>query len=193
MLDLSPATTELARILQSVRDDQLEDPTPCAESRVRDLVDHADGFAQAFTAAAAKTRLPGDQAPHPDGSRIGPDWRERIPSRLAELAAAWRDSGAWDGMTSAGGVDLPGEVAGLVALNETIVHGWDIAVATGQKYSVPQPLVEAAQQFVQSAVDQNPDGTPGLFAAPVKVSGEAPALDQLIGLSGRDPNWTAMR
>jgi uncharacterized protein (TIGR03086 family) len=191
MFDLSPATTELARILQGVRDDQLDHPTPCAESRVRDLIDHADGFAMAFTAAATKTKLPGDHAPTPDGSRIGADWRERIPARLDELASAWRESPAWGGMTSAGGVDLPGEIAGLVALNETIVHGWDIAVATGQAYSAPEDLVAAAQQFVQSAVEQSPDGTPGLFGPPVKVPGEAPPLHQLLGLTGRDPGWTA--
>ncbi len=39
-------------------------------------------------------------------------------------------------MTKAGGVDLPGEVAGLVALDELVVHGWDVARATGQAYDV---------------------------------------------------------
>jgi hypothetical protein len=40
-----------------------------------------------------------------------------------------------------------------------------------------------------SAVAQNPDGSPGLFGAPVAVPDSAPLLDRLIGLTGRDPAW----
>lgn len=193
MLDVEPATRELSRVLGGVHDGQLDARTPCSEARVRDLVDHADGFAAAFTAAATKTPLPGDQAPRADGSRIGADWRARIPVRLAELAVAWRDPAVWEGMTKAGGLDLPAQVAGLVALNETIVHGWDLAVATGQRYSCPDDLVAGALQFVQSAVEQNPTGSPGLFGPPVRVRRGAPPLEQLVGLTGRDPAWMATR
>ena len=90
-------------------------------------------------------------------------------------------------MTRAGGLDMPAEVAGRVAINEIVVHGWDIATATGQPYSCEPELLEAAYEFVQSAVDQNPEGTPGLFGAPVAVPDDAPLLDRLIGLTGRDP------
>jgi hypothetical protein len=51
----------------------------------------------------------------------------RIPQDLDSLADAWRDSAAWSGTTEAGGLELPAEVAGLVALNERVVHGWDLA------------------------------------------------------------------
>jgi uncharacterized protein (TIGR03086 family) len=190
MLDFGPATDELARVLSGVRDDQLDDPTPCRDTRVRDLIDHVDGFAMAFTAAASKTALPGGGGPQVDGSRIGNDWRERIPAKLDAHVEAWRDPAAWEGMTQAGGLDLPAQVAALVALDETIVHGWDLAAATGQEYLCPDHLADAARQFVQHGVEQNPNGTPGLFDPPVKVSGEASALHQLLGLTGRDPSWT---
>ena len=39
-------------------------------------------------------------------------------------------------MSRAGGVDFPGEVAGMVALTEVVVHGWDLARATGQPYGI---------------------------------------------------------
>ena len=194
MLDFGPATAELVRVLTSVRDDQLEDPTPCTEMRVRDLIDHVDGFAMAFTFAATRAPLTGGGGPpQVDGSRIGTDWRERIPAKLDALADAWRDPAAWEGMTQAGGIDLPAQVASLVALDETIVHGWDLAVATGQDYFCSEELADAARQFVQGAVEQNPDGNPGLFAAPVTVPGRASALDQLLGLTGRDPGWSPTR
>ena len=96
---------------------------------------------------------------------------------------------AWAGLTRAGGVDLPGDVAGHVASNETVVHGWDIAIATGHDYAGETELLEAAYAFVQSAVAPNPDGRPGLFGPPVAVPDSAPLLDRLIGLTGRDPAW----
>jgi uncharacterized protein (TIGR03086 family) len=96
------------------------------------------------------------QGPSADASRLGPDWRTRIPERLAELASAWDDAEAWTGMTQAGGVELPGEVAGLVAVNELMVHGWDIAVASGQRFACQPQLVEAALSFVRPTVAQQP-------------------------------------
>lgn len=113
----------------------------------------------------------------------------RIPDRLAQLAAAWRDESAWNGITRAGGIDMPGEVAGQVAVNEVVVHGWDVAAATGHDYSCEPELIQAAYDFVQSAVAQNPGGSPGLFGPPVAVPDTAPMLDRLIGLTGRDPAW----
>jgi uncharacterized protein (TIGR03086 family) len=189
MLDLTPATGMLTQLVTEIGDDQLGAPTPCRGTTVADLLDHVDGLCLAFTAAAAKDRAGGSQAASADGSRLGPDWRTRIPGRLAHLARAWQDETAWAGMTRAGGVDLPGEVAGRVAINEIVVHGWDIAAATGREYAAESGLVEAALAFVRSAVTQNPEGNPGLFGPPVGVPDSAALLDRLIGLTGRDPAW----
>ena len=189
MLDLTPATGVLTRLVSDIGDDQLGAPTPCRGTTVADLLDHLDGLCRAFTAAAAKDQAAGSQAPSADGSRLGPDWRIAIPGRLALLASAWQDETAWAGLTRAGGVDLPGEVAGRVAINEVVVHGWDIAAATRHDYDCETELVQAAYAFVRSAVAQNPEGSPGLFGPPVPVPDSAPLLDRLIGLTGRDPAW----
>ena len=179
--------------MTGVRDDQLTAPTPCPDATVGDLLDHVDGLSLAFAAAARKERLEGSRGrAWADASRLGGDWRIRIPRRLSALTAAWRDDAAWTGMTHAGGVDLPGEVAGVVALDEVIVHGWDIAVASGQPFSCPPEHVQAAHGFVQMSVARNPQGTPGLFGLPVPVPRDASPLDQLIGLTGRDPAWEAV-
>jgi uncharacterized protein (TIGR03086 family) len=92
-------------------------------------------------------------------------------------------------MTKVGGVDLPGEIAGAVALDEVIVHGWDIAVASGQSFEWDPELAEAALGFVATTAANNPDGTPGLFGPPVSVPPGASVLDRLLGLSGRNPFW----
>lgn len=187
MLDLQPATGVLAGLVGGVSEDQLTAATPCSESSLGDLLDHVDGLSQAFTAAATKT--PADGAPSPDAARLGDDWRTRIPERLKELTEAWSDPAAWTGMTRAGGLDLPGELAGVIALDEILVHGWDIAVASGQTFSFEPELVEAAYEFVQTTVSQNPGGTPGLFGPPVPVPDDAPLLHRLLGLTGRNPDW----
>ena len=167
MLDLTPATGMLAQVVADIGDDQLGAPTPCRGSSVADLLDHVDGLCLAFTAAAAKDA--GGRGPSADGAQLAANWRTRIPGQLAQLAGAWQDDAAWSGMTIAGGLDMPGEVAGSVAINEVVVHGWDIAVATGHDYACDGGLIQAAFTFVQSAVAQNPDGTPGLFGPPVEV------------------------
>jgi uncharacterized protein (TIGR03086 family) len=191
MLDLGSATSVLTNLIEGIRDDQLDAPTPCHRTTVGDLIDHVDGLSLAFTAAATKTPLDGgSHAPSADATRLGQDWRCRIPERLADLAQAWRAQAAWSGMTRAGGLDLPGYVAGTVALNEVAVHGWDLAAATGQDFSCDRDLLEAAYAFVQSAVARDPNGTPGLFGPPVAVPDDAAPVDRLIGLTGRDPNWT---
>ena len=187
MLDLTPATDAAARVVAAVRDDQLDAPTPCEGTSVAALLDHLDGLAQAFTGAAHKA--PVDAGGSVDASRLGDDWRERIPARLADLARAWREQDAWTGMTAAGGVDLPGEVAGLVALDEVVVHAWDIARATGQDLAVDAQLLGGALGFVRQAVAEHPTGSPGLFGPPVPVPADAPPLHVLLGLTGRDPAW----
>jgi uncharacterized protein (TIGR03086 family) len=187
MIDLQPAATALSRIVAGVRDDQLDNPTPCTESTVATLVNHVDGLALAFTAAAMKRPLEGN-ASLTDQPADG--WRERIPERLEDLVRAWHTETAWTGHTRAGGVDLPGDAAGLIALNEVVVHGWDLAAATGQEYPGDRASVEGALQFVRASVEQNPNGTPGLFEAPVPINPDAPPLSRLVALTGRDPSWT---
>ncbi|HJR26793.1 MAG TPA: TIGR03086 family metal-binding protein, partial [Acidimicrobiales bacterium] len=134
-IDLHPAVHTVAGVLRGIPDDALDDPTPCPDYTVGDLIDHVHGFCLAFTAAAVKEPLDpetANQNAKGTAARLGDDWRERVPRRLVELAAAWDDPGAWEGTTAAGGIDLPGDVAGLISLDEVVVHGWDLAVATGQ-------------------------------------------------------------
>ncbi|MFG2003581.1 TIGR03086 family metal-binding protein [Spirillospora sp. NPDC048911] len=186
--DLGPATRRLAELLVTVTDDQLTLPTPCPEYTLGDLIDHINGLTLAFTVAAAKGTLPGgSQAPSGDASRLPAGWRESLPKGLAGLAEAWRKPDAWEGMAQAGGVDLPGQVAGLVALNEVVVHGWDVARSVARPYEAAPETVEACLSFVSQA----PGDGDGPFGKPVEVPADAPPLDRLVALTGRDPRWSA--
>jgi uncharacterized protein (TIGR03086 family) len=187
VMDLTPTTSEVARLLAGIRDDQLAGPTPCADIPVAGLLDHLVGLTGAFRLAAEKQPVPG--GPRWSAEELPADWRRLLPEQLAGLAAAWRDPAAWDGMAEVVGARMPAAAMGVVAANEVLVHGWDLAVATGQPYSCPDALVEAAYGFVASSAEEYPEGTPGLFGPPVPVAAEAPLLDRLIGKAGRDPGW----
>lgn len=195
--DLRSATARTAALVAAVRDEQLADPTPCPRYTVGDLVEHIGGLAQAFTAAATKTPLAaaGPDAPVGDASRLPADWRVSIPAALAELAEAWEDPAAWEGTTQAGPIEMPGSVAGLVALEEVVVHGWDVARATGQAYDVDHATLEVlAELLVDFAPPDDPDhpvvndgSLP--FGPAVAVPDGAPRLDRVVALAGRDPAW----
>jgi uncharacterized protein (TIGR03086 family) len=191
MIDLAPAAQRMADLVRGVSDEQLGAPTPNPEYTLGDLLDHVGGLTLAFTDAATKTGDPGSEGGSGDASRLGDDWRTRIPRDLDALAEAWRDPDAWTGMTRAGGVDLPGEVAGLVALDELVIHGWDVARASGQPYEPEPESLEAVHGFVAqfSGPGQEAERA-GLFGPVVEVSPEAPLLDRVIGLTGRDPAWS---
>ncbi len=149
IVDLGPAAQRLADLIALVEDDELGRPTPCPAYSLGDLIDHAGGLALAFTAAANKERgTYGDQGPSGDASRLGDDWRKRIPSDLKTWVEAWREPDAWTGMTRIAGMDAPAEMVGLTVADELVVHGWDVARATGQPYRCEPELLDAARSFL---------------------------------------------
>lgn len=186
-LDLGPAAATMRSLVLATTDDQLTLPTPCPDYTVGDLVEHVGGLAVAFTGAARKQPVAGSaDGGAGDASRLEEGWRDHIGRDLEVLAEAWRDPAAYDGMTAAGGVDLPGEVAALVALNELVVHGWDVAVATGQRYDPAARSVAACLEFV-AGFEVPPEAGDGPFGPPVAPPADATDLERLIALTGREP------
>jgi uncharacterized protein (TIGR03086 family) len=183
-VDLHPAADRLACLVEALSDDALDRPTPCERYSVAALLDHVHGSVLAFRAAAAKAPLPG--GPRGDAANLAPDWRTRIPSDARALADAWSDPAAWEGMTGAGGVDLPGEVAGIVGLDELIIHGWDLAMATNHPAGYDGPGLDDVLRLVTGLRGA---GIEGLFGPEVPVPADAPVLDRILGVTGRDPGW----
>ena len=191
--DLRPAATRLGALVAAVPDEALANATPCPDYSLGDLLDHVGGLALAFTAAATKTfGEDGGQGPSGDASRLEDGWRERIQSDLEGLAEAWRAPEAWEGMTRAGGIDLPGDVAGVVALDELVVHGWDVARASGQDFTSDEASLEAVHGFVSQFSGPGQEAArEGLFGPEVAVPEAAPLVDRVIGMTGRQPGWSA--
>jgi uncharacterized protein (TIGR03086 family) len=191
-VDLGPAAQRLADLVARVTDDELGRPTPCPVYTLGDLIDHVGGLALAFTAAANKdigsTYV--NEARPGEASRLGQDWRTRIPRDLGTLAQAWREPGAWDGMTRIAGGDAPAAMVGLIVADELAVHGWDAARATGQPYACEPELLDAARSFlIQFASPDAPAGPDVAFGPSRALPGDAPLVDRVVALAGRDPGW----
>jgi len=174
-------------VVAGVRDDQLADPTPCSGTSVAGMLDHLVGLTVAFRLGAEKQPQTG--GPSADATSLPGDWRTRLPAQLGALVEAWKNPAAWEGMTEVGGAQLPGGVMGVVALNEVLVHGWDLAVATGQPYPADQESAEVCLAFVAGG----PEDGGGIFGPVVPVPDDAPVLERLLGRTGRSPAWTPSR
>ncbi|MGH3314111.1 MAG: TIGR03086 family metal-binding protein [Streptomyces sp.] len=189
MIDLRPQAGHVTVLLDGVSDDQLAAPTPCESYSVEDLLKHLLGLTVAFRDAARKdwgeTTATDPATPMPP---LPDDWRDRLSVQLRELAEAWREEAAWEGETQAGGITLPGAVAGVVALNELVLHGWDLARATSQPYtSDPGSLRTSIDMLSQSTA---PEDRGEIFGPVVEVPANAPLLDRAVALGGRRPDWT---
>jgi uncharacterized protein (TIGR03086 family) len=188
-IDFTPAVRAVSQVVTAIADDELGAPTPCQGLTVADLLHHLDGLALAFTLAAAKESPPGGGNASFDGSLLATGWRAGIPAALDRLAVAWADPAAYAGLTMAGPIEMPAEIAALVALDEVVVHGWDLARATGNGYEPGESATLACLSFAEGF--EVPEGAgDGPFGPPVPVPSDAPALDRLAGATGRNPRWS---
>ena len=183
--DRSVATVVAA--VKGVRSDQMELPTPCSEWTVRDLLNHLVGSLWFHHQLISGTPVPHPAAAGglPDADLVGDD-----PSAaFAEAAAAALATAAAEGMMARSAQTPLGEMpAGaltqFIAL-DMVVHGWDLAVATGQPYEVAPDLVAHILGFARMAIT---DDTRGPFiATAIAVEAGASDLDQLVGHMGRAP------
>ena len=182
MFDLGPATAQMARLVGGVQDDQVGRPTPCNDWTVGELLAHIHQFTSVFTDNARKNPIR-----PPDG--LADDWRAVIPAALDDLAAAWRDPNAWEGLVSAGGVEMTAQDNAIVAIEELTVHAWDLARATDQTFDVTDATLDRIEQFF---VLFSPDAASGEgpFGPVASTPDGAGRLDRVLARTGRDPRWT---
>lgn len=183
--DLGNATDGMVEIIAAIGADDLSTATPCPDMTMRDLLFHTLGFTEAFRQGATKEGIgrsaPPEPAPQTD---LPAGWSELITTRLKALAEAWRDPAAWDGETEVGGVTAPAAVMAGFALDEVVVHSWDLARAIGRRY---EPADADVAVLLEQFRDTPREGIPGLFGPVVEVPAEATPWERLLGLTGRDP------
>jgi uncharacterized protein (TIGR03086 family) len=193
IVDLGPAALRLGELVARTGDDELGGPTPCPGYTVGDLIEHVGGVARAFAGAARKAGGPyAERSPAGDAAWLPADWRSVIPRDLADAAAAWADPAAWAGMTRIAGSDGPAEFVGLSLADELVVHGWDVARATGRPYDCEPEVLDAAEGFLVLVTSPDAASGPDVpFGPPRPLRDDACALDRVIALAGRDPGWAA--
>jgi uncharacterized protein (TIGR03086 family) len=185
VIDLKPACHRMTEVLAGVTDDQLTSSSPCTEYTVGDLIDHVDQVSRGATALAHHTAgLPGTGT-GPDAAHLDPGWRDSLARHLRELGQAWDDPAAWQGSASVPGSDLSNEIWGKITLTELVVHGWDIAKATGQPFDLPEHTLQACLDHVAEFVPDAP--IPALWGPRVNVAPGATLLNQVVAITGRAP------
>ena len=180
---------ELEPVVGGITAAQLHAPTPCTEYDVEQLRQHVLGWLTTFAAGFAD---PDGQAPSAgiDRYRLTADPASEVRAASDTLAGALRD-GAADRPLRLGDSAMPGELALGMILWEYQVHGWDLAAATGQPWSPPANAVERSLSFAPGMLTADYQGEGKAFAPRIPVPAIAPPLHRLLGLSGRDPSWTA--
>jgi uncharacterized protein (TIGR03086 family) len=191
-LDFEPPVRQLRALLLGVDEDELSAPTPCDDWTVGALLDHLMGLSYAFTQAAWKRHeTPGaDGPPQPSAQHLSRHWRSRLPVLLEDLATAWKDPAAWTGTATFGGATMPATALGTVAMNELIMHSWDLARATGQDYAADPRTLEVLVEFLSQGPER---GRPGRFGPNAPLGPEDDLLEEALILAGRRPNWRPPR
>jgi uncharacterized protein (TIGR03086 family) len=83
-------------------------------------------------------------------------------------------------------MELPAPIAAGINVTDTLVHGWDLARATGQAMTIDPALASVVLEFCRSAItDDIRKG--GAFGSIVPVAARASPSDHLVGFLGRQP------
>lgn len=182
-----PAAEAAARIVLEVPESRLDAPTPCPDWDVRALINHMI-FWSARGESAAR-RLPATGPGEDHDYTAEPGWAERYAEQARKTAEAWQDPAAWEGEVSlTGGEGMPAVFVGGILFGECVAHGWDLAAAVGVKPEFPDDVLRAEWERLVPTVEMGREY--GAFGPEVRVADDAPLLDRIVGLSGRDPHWT---
>jgi uncharacterized protein (TIGR03086 family) len=141
----------LAGVVGSITPDQLANPTPCERFTVRGVLEHMVAGAATFAAAFRGESPPTDANPPADV--LG----EFAPA-LGDLVAAMHEPGALDRTVHAPFGAVDGETFARFVALDGLVHGWDLATATGQSYDPPAALVDEITVFAERTIDPLRDG-----------------------------------
>lgn len=180
----------VAAVQPIVRGAGVSDPTgstPCREWSIGDLTGHALGTTAGLARLGRREKLDAEDpwgAPASDRS-----WSEQLSAQLDDLSTAWSDPAAWDGSVDLSGAEMPAALVGDMVLAEVILHGWDLAQATGQRLEVPEAVAAELRRGVEQTAEMGRQM--GAYGDEVLVAEDASDLEHALALAGRDPAWSA--
>jgi uncharacterized protein (TIGR03086 family) len=186
--EMTDAADAAARTVANVHAGQFGGPTPDTDWDVRTLLNHLILWTSYSLEARAQGESVGQELTDRDFAGE-PGFAAGYRAQLDRALAAWADPAAWERELNVMGTATPAADVAALNIAEMVLHGWDLAAATGQRYTVSEAATAAAAAAVEANADlfRQYKG----FAEPVEVPASASALDRLLAASGRDPAWTA--
>ena len=169
-----------------IEEHQWDDPTPCRDWDVRALVNHVcnEQLWAPHLVDGETIEQVGDRY---DGDVLGSDPKATF-GRAAEASVAAFSGADLDAIVHLSFGDVPCGVYLEQMLTDAEVHGWDLAKGIGEPADLePEtasyllPTMEAQEELIRSS---------GVFGDPVAVDDDADDADRLLGLLGRDPDWS---
>lgn len=174
VLDLYERATAWSASKVPVAVDQLDTPTPCEEWDVRALLNHMLDSQQWFADVPKGQDSPGPAPTPPD--LVGDDPVAQYEQARQATLDAYRDPDV---------IDKHGSTLGIGFVDQ-LVHGWDLARATGQDAAMPPGLAEAAFQMIDGRMGDDQRGA--MFKPAIPVADGASAQEKLLGYGGRQPD-----
>lgn len=183
---LERAYARAGAVVDGVRPEHLDAPTPCPLYDVRGVLDHLVGVLDMFTGGLTGSPVSRQDL---DRDRLGDDPAAAFRGAATANLAAWRRPGALDGTIELPFGTMPAAVSGQMNLVDSIVHAWDVAKATGQGPTIPDDLAEPAFAFVRQMLkpEMRSDAPDASFGREVEVPADAPVTDRLVAFLGRQP------
>jgi uncharacterized protein (TIGR03086 family) len=183
---LGTALDQTGVIIQKVRPDQAELPTPCSSWDVRALVNHIVHDIQGFTESAkgGAFRQGADDV-------IGDDWITAYGDAAAELLAAWDRPGATEGTITLSFGEFPRTWLVGQQIADLAVHAWDVAKAIGRSTDLDPAVGALALEWGRANLSpqfRGDEASGKVFGLEVSVPDDAPLYDRVAGFFGRDPN-----
>jgi uncharacterized protein (TIGR03086 family) len=185
-LDLFLAYDQAVALADAVNAAQLNDPTPCAQMDVSQVLDHLV-FAARRAAGLGRGEMPTSEvvAPHIE--------LDDVPSAIrvaaSESKQAWSDDASLVRMiTMPWGEEFTGAQLVGMYLVEIATHGWDLATATGTTDLLDEELGEDTLTVAKATIREgyrNVEGNP--FGPEIEPPMEATSWERLAAFMGRTP------
>ena len=176
------ALEHTGRYVTSVKDGQWHDPTPDEEWDVRTLVNHvvSGNFWVAPLVEGKTIEEVGDRY---DGDILGDDPAAAYQQSAKEAATAFNAPGAMQAPCAVSYGPVPGEIYAGHRFIDVLIHGWDLAKASGQDTTLPGDLVEACIEVVKPQEELLAGS--GAFGTDVKAPPGADRQTELLAMLGR--------